>query len=247
MSPRIAECAQLPKILDADPCEWTVFREIVFREKFAEAVQNLAVEGAPQRRMLKHLLTHNPALAQAARGFDIAVLDTDAEILAPDLPDSTKSLLKTLMDHPYALYGTITIETDSPDTRVFFMSEPLMVVKSSGSMSQVRINPGEPYTFAVYGQGRPLNITDTLSLRLETNDAPAYITEILPHQWHCDVPPVAEALDIPAPEIPQELMMPDYRHQLCSYSIRISVKFEDIRAVEAEAAKQRAQNTQSAQ
>ena len=247
MTPRVAECAQLPRILDVDPCEWTVFREIAFREKYAEAVQNVAVEDSAKRQMLKHLLKHNPAIAQAAHGFDPAVLDTNAEILSPELPDSTKTLLKTLMDHPYGLYGTITIETDSPDTRVFFMSEPLMVIKSSGSMSQVRIKPGEPYTFAVYGQGKPLSITDTLSLRLETNDAPAYITEILPHQWHCNVPPIAEALEIPAPEIPPELMMPDYRHQLCSYSIHISVKFEDIRAVEAEAAKQRSQNTQSAQ
>ena len=245
ITPVFSECAQLPKILDTDPCEWSIFREIVFREKYIEATQNLAVEDGIKRRMLKHLLTHHPELAQAARGFDMAVLDSNGELLSPDLPDSTKSLLNHLMAHPYALYGTITIETDSPDTRVFFMSEPLMVVKASGSMSQVRINPDEPYTFAVYGQGKPIEIGEKLSLRLETNNAPAYITEIMPHQWHCSVPPIAEALDVPAPEIPPELMMPDYRHQLCSYSIKISVKFNDIRAIESDAAKQRAQNQEA--
>jgi hypothetical protein len=59
------------------------------------------------------------------------------------------------------------------------------------------------------------------------------------------VPPIADALDVPAPEIPPELMMPDYRHQLCSYSIKISVKFNDIRAIESDAAKQRAQNQEA--
>ena len=245
MSPRVPECAQLAKIGDAEPCEWSVMREIVFREKYAEAVQNLAVEDGQARQMLKHILAVNPELARAAQGFDAAAIDTAKELPDSALPEATRNLVHTLMTHPYGLYGTITVETDSPDTRVFFMSEPLMVVKSSGSMSQVRIQPGEPYTFAVYGQGRPIAINEKLSLRLETNDAPAYITEILPHQWHCDVPPIEQALAVPAPPIPQELMMPDYRHELCRYSIKISVKFADIRAVEAEAAKQRENSTKT--
>ena len=241
MSPRIAECAQLPKILDSDPCEWSVFREIVFREKYAEAVKNLTADESKQRSILKNQLTLHSLLAGAATGFDIKTLDTNQPVIAPDLPDATKSLLKTLTEHPYGLYGAITIETDSPDTRVFFMSEPLMVLKSSGSMSQVKVQPGEPYTFAVYGQGRPIDITQTLSIRLETNDAPAYVAEISPHQWHCTVPVIDQILQMPAPEIPPEINSPDYRHYVCDYSLKVSVKFSEIREIEQEAAKQRDQ------
>ena len=63
-----------------------------------------------------------------------------------------------------------------------------MVVKASGSMSQVKVDPDKPYTFAVYGQGKPIEITEKLSIRLEAPNAPAYVTEILPHQWRCTVP-----------------------------------------------------------
>ncbi|MBO4351375.1 MAG: hypothetical protein J6A01_10570 [Proteobacteria bacterium] len=239
VSPRIAGCEQLPPILETSGCEWTVVREIAFRERYAEAVKSLVPTEDQQRASLKSILSRNPLLAQAANGFDVATLDTGNPIIAPELPDATKSLLKTLTEHPYGLYGAITIETDMPDTRVFFMSEPLMVVKASGNMAQVKVQPNEPFTFAVYGQGKPIEITQLLSLRLEANDAPNYVTEIAPHQWHCEVPDINTALQIPAPEIPPELNMPEYRHQLCSYSIKISVKFQEIKKIEEEAAKQR--------
>ena len=106
-------------------------------------------------------------------------------------------------------------------------------------MAQVKVQPDAPYTFSVYGQGRPIQITDTLSIRLETDGAPAYVTEISPHQWHCTVPSIEQALQVPAPEIAQEINSSDYRHYLCTYSLKISVKFEEIKAVEAEAVKQR--------
>ena len=239
VSPRITGCEQLPPILETSGCEWTVVREIAFRERYAEAVKSLVPTEDQQRASLKSIFSRNPLLAQAANGFDIATLDTGAPIIAPELPDATKSLLKTLTEHPYGLYGAITIETDMPDTRVFFMSEPLMVVKSSGNMAQVKVQPNEPYTFAVYGQGKPIEITQLLSLRLEANDVPNYVTEIAPHQWHCEVPDINTALQIPAPEIPPELNRPEYRHQLCTYSIKISVKFQEIKKIEEDAAKQR--------
>lgn len=239
VSPLLPSCQTQPRILDSDPCEWTVFREIAFREKYAETVKPLAVDETKQREYLKSLLTLHPLLASAAAGFDIASLDNGQPIIAPELPDATKALLKTLTEHPYSLYGSITIETDSPDTKVFFMSEPLMVVKSSGSMSQVKIQPGQPYTFATYGQGKPIDIAQTLSLRLETNDAPAYIAEITPFQWHCTIPDASVIPQLSVPEIPAEVNTPDYRHYACDYSIKISVKFKEILEIEADAVKQR--------
>ena len=239
ISPRVTACDKLPFIQDTSACEWTVFREIVFRERYAQAVKPLVLDEAGKRAALKSQLTLHPLLAEAAHGFDIKTLDTKAPIPNPELPDATKSLLKTLMDNPYGLYGAITVETDSPDTRVFFMSEPLMVIKSSGSMSQVRVDPDKPFTFAVYGQGKPIEITEKLSIRLETPDAPAYVTEIAPHQWRCTVPGLEQLLAIPVPAIAPEINSPDYRHFMCDYSIKISVNFQAIKAFEAEAAKQR--------
>ncbi|MBQ9395519.1 MAG: hypothetical protein IJU23_08375 [Proteobacteria bacterium] len=239
VSPLLPSCETQPRIMDSDPCEWSVFREIAFREKYAETVKPLVANETKQRESLKSLLTLHPLLAAAATGFDVSTLNTNKPIIAPELPDATKALLKTLTEQPYGLYGSITIETDSPDTKVFFMSEPLMVVKSSGSMSQVKIQPGEPYTFATYGQGKPIDIAQTLSLRLETNNAPAYIAEITPFQWHCAVPDAAVIPQLSAPEIPAEANSPDYRHYVCDYSIKISVKFKEILEIEAEAAKQR--------
>ncbi len=241
VTPRVDACAELPKIQDVDACEWTVFREIVFRERYAQAVKPLVIDETKQRDALKSSLTLHPLLLQAASGFSMSVLETKEPLISPDLPDATKSLLKTLSEHPFGLYGSITIETDSPDTRVYFMSEPLMVLKSTGSMSQVKVQPGEPYTFAVYGQGRPIEITQTLSLRLETNDAPAYVAEILPHQWHCRIPDMKTALELMAPELAPEVASPDYRHYLCDYSIRISVNFTGIKEIESEAVRQREQ------
>ncbi|MBR4985978.1 MAG: hypothetical protein IKY83_09595 [Proteobacteria bacterium] len=239
-APRIPQCADLPKLTkDDDPCEWSVFREIVFRERYAEAVKPLTIPEPEQRKSLAALLALHPLLAQAATGFDPQTLGTNKPIVDPELPDATKSLLKTLTEHPFGLYGAITIKTDTPDTRVFFMSEPLMVVKASGSMSQVKVQPDAPYTFAVYGQGRPLEITQPMTIRLETDNAPAYVTEIAPHMWHC-TPATAEMIpQIPAPPIAPEAQSPDYRHQLCDYSITISVDFKAINEIEAEAAKQR--------
>lgn len=241
VSPRVEQCAELPKIQDVDACEWTVFREIVFRERYAQAVKPLVIEETKQRDALKSSLALHPLLLQAATGFNASVLETKEPLISPDLPDATKSLLKTLTEHPYGLYGSITVETDSPDTRVYFMSEPLMVLKSTGSMSQVKVQPGEPYTFAVYGQGRPIEITQTLSLRLETNDAPAYVAEIMPHQWHCRIPDMKTALELMSPELAPEVASPDYRHYLCDYSIKISVDFKGIKEIESEAARQREQ------
>ena len=239
VTPVVSDCAQLPPIGDANPCDWTVFREIVFREKYASAVSPLQPDEAQKRKVLKSLFVRQPLLLQAARGFDSAALDTNQPIPDPELPDATKTLLKALLEQPYALYGAITVETDSPDTRVFFMGEPLMLVKETGSMAQVKVQPDAPYTFAVYGQGRPIRITDTLSVRLETDGAPPFVTEISPHQWHCTVPPLDQVLAVPAPELDERVNMPDFRHYLCTYSLKISVKFEEIKALEAEAAKQR--------
>jgi hypothetical protein len=226
-------------IMDSDPCEWTVFREIVFRERYANTVKPIVVEEAKQREVLKSFMEIHPLIAAAATGFDPQVLSTSEPMISPELPDATKSLLKVLSEHPYDLYGSITIETDSPDTRVFFMSEPLMQLKSSGSMSQVKVQPGEPYTFSVYGQGKPIEIAQTLSIRLETSDAPAYVAEISPHQWHCTPAAMEQIQRFPAPEIAPEVNSPDYRHYVCDYSIKISVNFNAIREVEKEAARQR--------
>ncbi len=239
VSPRIEQCSELPMIMDSDPCEWTVFREIVFRERYANTVKPIVVEEAKQREVLKSFMEIHPLIAAAATGFDPQVLSTSEPMISPELPDATKSLLKVLSEHPYDLYGSITIETDSPDTRVFFMSEPLMQLKSSGSMSQVKVQPGEPYTFSVYGQGKPIEIAQTLSIRLETSDAPAYVAEISPHQWHCTPAAMEQIQRFPAPEIAPEVNSPDYRHYVCDYSIKISVNFNAIREVEKEAARQR--------
>ncbi|MBQ9243360.1 MAG: hypothetical protein IJ165_09070 [Proteobacteria bacterium] len=239
-TPRVPSCAELPKLTkDDNPCEWSVFREIVFRERYAEAVKPLTLSENDQRKSLSALLELHPLLAQAAAGFDPQTLAANKPIIDPELPDSTKSLLKTLTEHPFGLYGSITIKTDSPDTRVFFMSEPLMVVKASGSMSQVKVQPDAPYTFAVYGQGRPLDITQPLTIRLETDNAPAYVTEIAPHMWHCSIPASDVIPKIPAPPLADEAQSPDFRHYLCDYSLTISVDFKSINAIEAEAAKQR--------
>ena len=238
-TPRVAECDKLPVIMDTPACEWTVFREIVFRERFAQAAKPLVLDESGQRAALKSQLTLHPLLAQAATGFDIKTLDTKAPVPNPELPDPTKSLLKSVMNNPFGLYGAITIETDTPETRVFFMSEPLMVVKASGSMSQVKVDPDKPYTFAVYGQGKPIEITEKLSIRLEAPNAPAYVTEILPHQWRCTIPAFENLSKIYAPTFAPEINSPDYRHFMCDYSLKISVNFEAIKAFEADAAKQR--------
>lgn len=239
MKPRVAECDKLPVINGTSACDWSVFREIVFRERYAKTVKPLMLEEAAQRTALKSQLNLHPLLAQAAVGFDIQTLDTNTPVPAPELPDATKSLLKSIMSNPYGLYGSITIETDSPNTRVFFMSEPLMLVKASGSMSQVKVEPDAPYTFAVYGQGKPIEITEKLTIRLETPDAPAYVTEILPHQWRCTVPGLEQILAISAPNLAPEMNSPDYRHFMCDYSLKISVNFKAIKAFEADAARQR--------
>ena len=240
ITPRVPNCADLPKITkDDNPCEWTVFREIVFRERYAEAVKPLTLPEPEQKKSLAAQLQLHPLLAQAATGFDPQTLSTNKPVIDPELPDSTKSLLKNLTEHPFGLYGAITIKTDSPDTRVFFMSEPLMVVKASGSLSQVKVQPDAPYTFAVYGQGRPLEITQPMTIRLETDNAPAYVTEITPHMWHCTIPSADLIPQIPTPPIAPEMQSPDYRHNLCDYSLTISVNFKAINEIEAEAAKQR--------
>ena len=237
MTPRIPSCATLEKIGDTDPCEWSVFREIAFRDRYAEAVKGLACDEANQKAAVASQLSVHGGLL-AASGLDLAAYSAGKDVIPADLPDASKALLRHLVEHPYDLYGTITVESDAPDTRVFFMGEPLMVVKANGSMSQVRVGPDEPFTFSVYGQGRPIDISQPMSLRLETANAPAYVAEIASHQWHCNVDE-SKLSGIAAPPFAQEAFLADFRHYVCDYSLKVSVRFENIREIEKDAARQR--------
>lgn len=231
-SPRIEACAQLPTQDGAAPCEWTVFREIAFRVRYAEAVKQAEVQESLQHQLLVQNFSMHPNLAQAAGVAPGA--DLRAPFPAAEAPDAVKMLVKNLNEKPFGLYGSLTIQTDTPNTRVFFMKEPLMVVKPSGAMAQVQVQPGQPYTFAVYGAGRPLDISQNMSLRLEAPNAPSYVTEITPLQWRCQVPGIEKLLSLIPPALPDELKSPDYRHYMCDYTLTVSVKFEDIKALENE-------------
>lgn len=240
VTPRLTSCATAEKIGDADPCEWTVFREIAFRDRYAAAEKGFTLDEARQRNALRSTLFVHPSLMEAATGYSLAMLELAKEIVPDNLPDATKNLIRTLARHPYALYGRLTLETDTPDTRVFFMGEPLMVLKNNGSLAQVKIQPSEPYAFSVFGQGRPIDISETLSVRLEADNAPAFVTEIKPHQWHCDVDE-ANLANVDIPDFARN--DPDLRHYVCDYAMKISVDFKAIRDIEKEAALQRMKST----
>ena len=152
------------------------------------------------------------------------------------LPAAAQNLLHYIDKHPFSLYGSITVESDVPDTRVFFLGEPLMVVKESGSMSQIKAGPDAPVTFATYGQGHPIEITSPLSIRLEASGYPDYVAEILPHQWHCT--PAADSAALTPPAFTQlDDYKADFRHYVCDYSIHVRVNFAAIK----EAASQNAE------
>lgn len=238
VSPRIPDCAQLPELNGVSPCEWTVLREIGFRTRYAEALPALSAvlpaDDKSRRARLAQIFKIHPALAVSARGFDPAQLDQPRPYPPADAPEATRNLLRQLEASPYGLYGSITVQTDTPQTRVFFMSEPLMEFKASGSMVQVQVQPDAPYTFSTYGQGRPIDIAEPMTVRLEAPGLPAYVAEISPLQWHCQIPALDVVREAIAPVFPADLASPDFLHYLCDYSLTVSVRFEEIRALEAE-------------
>lgn len=220
MSPRLPSC-------QGDACDWSVFREIMFRTKYAEMAKMAVIDDKELAHNRNRVLKTHPALMSAVGLDPTAPLPQDAA-LAP----AAANLLHFIDKHPFDLYGTITIETDAPDTRVSFLGEPLMIVKDSGSMSQVKVEPDKPFTFSTYGQGHPIVITDPLSIRLEAQGYPSYVTEILPHQWHCT--PISDDLlaQLTPPAFTQlEDTKADYRHYACDYSIRVKVNFAAIREI----------------
>jgi len=220
-SPRLPYC-------EGEACEWTVFREIMFREQYGQIAQGVLFEPSEKVGGLANALKVHPPLAEIA-GVDLTQPIGPGLVEREGMGAEARNLLRYLSDHPFALYGEITITTDTPGTRVFFLGEPLMAFRSSGAMSQVRVEPGEPFVFSTYGQGHPIVITDKLSLRLEAPDAPGYVTEILPHQWRCE--PVEEevAKGLFVPKFAQVEGEQDLRHYLCRYAIQIDVNFEAIR------------------
>ena len=231
-APRVEQCSQLARIADVDPCEWSVFREIAFRERYSAAVK-LAVVAEPD---VPKLVAQNMAL-HPDMFRDVGLDPAQGANLPDSATDAARSLYKHVSENPYGMYGRVTIKSDTPNTRVFFMSEPLMVLKSSGSYAQVQVGPDSPYEFSVYGNGRTIDIMDTLSFRLEAPDKPAYITEITPLQWQCKTPAIETILGLIAPAIPEAVMSPDYRHYLCDYRIEISARFAELEAAKIDAEK----------
>lgn len=220
MSPRLPSC-------QGDDCDWSVFREIMFRTKYAETAKIAVIDDKDLAKNRERVLKTHPALMSAVGLDPTAPLPQDAS-----LTPAAANLLHFIDKHPFDLYGTITIETDAPDTRVSFLGEPLMIVKDSGSMTQVKVDPDKPFTFSTYGQGHPIVITDPLSIRLEAQGYPSYVTEILPHQWHCT--PISDELltQLEPPAFTQlEDTKADYHHYACDYSIRVKVNFAAIREI----------------
>ncbi len=219
-SPKLPEC-------EGDSCAWSVFREIVFRKQYAEMAAIGVIDEKDRDKNRERVFKTHPVLA-ASVGLDPTVLPK-TEGLSP----AAQNLLAYIDKHPYALYGSITIESDAPDTRVSFLGEPLMIVKESGSMTQVRVDPDKPVSFSTYGQGHPIIISEPLSIRLEANGYPAYVTELLPHQWHCDVPSKEHIAEIEPPAFTQlEDVKQDFYHYVCDYSIKVSVNFHAIREID---------------
>ena len=220
-SPKLPEC-------EGDSCAWSVFREIVFRKQYAEMAAVGVIDEKDRDKNRERVLKTHPMLA-ASVGLDPAALPKTDQGLSP----AAQNLLAYIDKHPYALYGSITIESDAPDTRVSFLGEPLMIVKESGSMTQVRVDPDKPVSFSTYGQGHPIIISEPLSIRLEANGYPAYVTELLPHQWHCDVPSKERVAEIEPPAFTQlEDVKQDFYHYVCDYSIKVSVNFHAIQEVD---------------
>ncbi len=220
MSPRIPSC-------EGDVCDWSVFREIAFRSKYAELSAMAVVKDDELEKNRNRTFKTHPALLTGVGLDPAAALPADK-----DLSPAAHNLVQFVDKHPFALYGSITVETDVPDTRVSFLGEPLMIVKDSGSMMQVKVDPEKPFTFATYGQGHPIVITDPLSIRLEAPGYPAYVTEILPHQWRCL--PISDQLraELEPPAFTQvDEAKSDYRHYVCDYTVRVKVDFAAIREV----------------
>ena len=219
VTPRLSNC-------EGDACEWTVFREIMFRLKYAETAKIAVINEADRGVNRERVLRSHPALASAV-GLDVANLPKNDA----DMPLAAQNLMQFVDKHPFDLYGTITVKSNVADTRVSFLGEPLMVFKASGSMSQVKVDPEAPYTFSTYGQGHPIVITEPLSLRLEAPGYPSYVTEILPHQWRCEPVSAEVQAALTAPAFTQlEDTKADYHHYLCDYTIEIAVDFESIKA-----------------
>lgn len=230
-TPRVADCARLEKIGGSDPCEWSVFREIAFRERYGALLKSLVLDESQKNLRMKENFVLHPSMFSEVGLTQEAVLTGK---IPADATDSAKALYRNVMENPYGMYGRLTIETDTPNTRVFFMGEPLMALKPSGSYAQVQISPDSPYVFSVYGMGKPLEIGQEMSLRLEAPNMPPYTAEITPLQWHCEVPGIETLLTLSAPPVPESMMTPDYRHYMCDYRLTVSVRFEAIRANERE-------------
>lgn len=212
VSPRLSYCGDL----DATACDWTVFREIMFREAYIERAKQLILSDEASKRV---------ALASYLRIHPDVELGSNDSRAAQEMLWAVEQRAKA----PYALYGRISLTSDTADTRVFFMGEPLMVLKENGSSAQVRLHPGTSYTFDSTGQGRPIDIGQKLSLRLESKDM-SYVTEIHPHQWHCTALMLEQAQTIDVPPFVDLENAPDLRHYLCDYSVSIDVSFDLLKA-----------------
>ena len=126
------------------------------------------------------------------------------------------------------LTGTIIVTSDIPETKLFFLNEPLVVINENNTITQIKLQPGKPHNFSTYGNNKQIPLARNLSIRLEAPGFPPFVAEILPHQWHCTPKNIEDIKQIIPPEFitqedPQPLM-----HHLCDYTIEINVNFKDI-------------------
>lgn len=128
--------------------------------------------------------------------------------------------------YPEVLTGSIAIRSDVADTKVFFMGEPLMIVKENGNMVQARVSPGEAFQFSTYGQNRLIDITQPLSLRLEAPNFPPFMTEILSHEWHCKPKKMQDFLLISSPPFVMDGSEPRLLQYACDYEVSVEVQFK---------------------
>ncbi|MFA5625719.1 MAG: hypothetical protein WC966_11805 [Bradymonadales bacterium] len=138
----------------------------------------------------------------------------------------SKTASQYTAEFPRQLTGSIEIRSDHADTKVFFMGEPLMIVRESGAMVQARVNPDEPFIFSTYGQERPISITQALSIRLEAPGQPPFVTEIQAHEWHCEPKDMESFLAIEPPPYVLDGSDALLLHYACDYNLVIDVQFK---------------------
>lgn len=214
--PYCSELAEVPAYENA--CNATIFSELMGRAFY-------------ERLIKEHKEKQESENISAQNSPSTPANGTSSANAVPVRPTTGTPAENTeTIPYPEKLYGEIRIHTDTPETKVFFMGEPLMMTKESGSMVQVRVQPDAPYAFSTFGNQRPIPISDPLSIRLEAPGLPPFVTEILTHQWHCTPVSKEEALKMAVPPyLVTDNSMVHLQH-LCRYSIDIDVSFSKIKA-----------------